>query len=102
MAKKIKKRTVMPTPDQVVLRAQEINKVQGDIIIPETAKMPVRLDHVVLAIGSNVRKEVPQLKLGSKVIIKKNFGVDFTLDNIDYVIVKAENIEAYFCGISDK
>lgn len=93
MGKKVARR-ITPLPDQVVLRSHQPKHTEGLIIIPETAELPVRLDHTVMAIGKEARKKLPTLKLGSKIIIKKNHGVEVTLDDINYTIIKCEHIEA--------
>ena len=87
---------VIPLYDRVLLRRLEEKKVKkGGIIIPDTAKEKPQEAEVVEAGKGRIEegKIVPlEVKKGDKVLIGKFSGTEVTIDDVEYVIVREEEI----------
>lgn len=87
---------VIPLYDRVLLRRLEEQKVKkGGIIIPDTAKEKPQEAEVVEAGKGRIEegKIVPlEVKKGDKVLIGKFSGTEVTIDDVEYVIVREEEI----------
>lgn len=90
---------VTPLHDRVLLKRLEEQEVKkGGIIIPDTAKEKPQ-EAEVIAVGkgrvTEDGKVVPlELKNGDKVLIGKFSGTEVTIDDIEHVIVREEEILA--------
>jgi chaperonin GroES len=89
---------VKPMYDRVLLkRLEEQEVVKGGIIIPDTAKEKP-LEAEVIAVGKGRiegDKVVPlEVKAGDKVLIGKFSGTEVTVDGVEHVIVREEEILA--------
>ena len=87
---------VIPLYDRVLLRRLEEQEVKkGVIIIPDTAKEKP-LEAEVIEVGKGRFEEgkiVPlEVKKGDKVLIGKYSGTEVTIDGIEHVIVKEDEI----------
>ncbi len=87
---------VIPLYDRVLLRRLEEQEVKkGGIIIPDTAKEKP-LEAEVIEVGKGRFEEgkyVPlEIKKGDKVLIGKYSGTEVTIDGIEHVIVKEDEI----------
>jgi chaperonin GroES len=87
---------VIPLYDRVLLRRLEEQEVKkGGIIIPDTAKEKP-LEAEVIEVGKGRFEEgkiVPlEVKKGDKVLIGKYSGTEVTIDGIEHVIVKEDEI----------
>ena len=90
---------VHPLYDRVLLKRLEEQEVKrGGIIIPDTAKEKP-LEAEVIAVGKgrvNDEGKVISLevKKGDKVLIGKYSGTEVTIDDVEHVIVREEEILA--------
>ena len=90
---------VTPLHDRVLLKRLEEQEVKkGGIIIPDTAKEKPQ-EAEVIAVGkgrvTEDGKVVPlELKKGDKVLIGKFSGTEVTIDDVEHVIVREEEILA--------
>ena len=89
---------VIPLYDRVLLkRLEEEETVKGGIIIPDTAKEKP-LEAEVIAVGKGrleKGKVIPlEVKKGDKVLIGKFSGTEVTIEDVELVIVREEEILA--------
>jgi chaperonin GroES len=90
---------VIPLHDRVLLkRLEEKETVKGGIIIPDTAKEKPQ-EAEVIAVGKGRvgedGKVIPlDVKKGDKVLIGKFSGTEVTINDIEHVIVREEEILA--------
>ncbi len=90
---------VTPLHDRVLLkRLEEQNVKKGGIIIPDTAKEKPQ-EAEVIAVGKGRMTEdgkvIPlELKKGDKVLIGKFSGTEVTVDDVEHIIVREEEILA--------
>ncbi len=90
---------VIPLHDRVLLkRLEEQNVKKGGIIIPDTAKEKPQ-EAEVIAVGKGRMTEdgkvIPlELKKGDKVLIGKFSGTEVTVDDVEHIIVREEEILA--------
>ncbi len=90
---------VIPLHDRVLLkRLEEKEKKKGGIIIPDTAKEKPQEAEVVEVGKGRVTEDgkvIPlDLKKGDKVLIGKFSGTEVTIDDVELVIVREEEILA--------
>ena len=94
---------VRPLRDRVVVkRLEEGEQKIGGIIIPDTAKEKPQQGKVV-AVGSgrvtDEGKVIPlDVKVGDNILFGKYSGTEIKLENIDYLIVREEEILAIVEG----
>ena len=90
---------VTPLYDRVLLKRLEEQEVKkGGIIIPDTAKEKPQQAEVI-AVGKGRMGEdgkiIPlEVKKGDKVLIGKYAGTEVTIDDIEHVILREEEILA--------
>jgi chaperonin GroES len=90
---------IKPLADRVVIKAAEPDeKVQGGIIIPDTAKEKPQKGEV-MAVGpgriSDDGKLVPMtVKVKDTVLYGKYSGTEVTIDNQEYLIIRESDILA--------
>ena len=88
-----------PLSDRVVIKpAPPDEKVQGGIIIPDTAKEKPQKGEIV-AVGpgkiSDSGDKIPMtVKKGNTVLYGKYSGTEVTIDGVDYLIVRESDILA--------
>lgn len=84
---------IKPIGDRVVLKKVEAEETtQSGIILTGTAKKTPQFAEVV-AIGKPLdNSEVPEVKIGDKVVYSEYAGVDISLDGEDYIVLKFEDI----------
>lgn len=90
---------VIPLHDRVLLkRLEEMETKKGGIIIPDTAKeKPQEAEVIEVGKGrvADDGKIIPlDVKKGDKVLIGKFSGTEVTLDDVEHVIVREEEILA--------
>ena len=90
---------VTPLYDRVLLKRLEEQEVKkGGIIIPDTAKEKPQQAEVIAAGKGRVNDEgkvVPlEVKKGDKVLIGKYSGTEVTIDDVEHVILREEEILA--------
>ena len=88
---------VKPLGDRVLVQPKKDAEVsKGGIIIPDTAKEKPQ-EGKVIAIGTGKRDEqgkiIPfNVKAGDRVLMPKYGGTEIKLDDVDYVIIREEDI----------
>jgi chaperonin GroES len=90
---------VIPLHDRVLLKRIEEQEVKvGGIIIPDTAKeKPQEAEVIEVGKGRTTEdgKLIPmEVKKGDKVLIGKYSGAEVTIDSIEHIIVREEEILA--------
>lgn len=77
-----------PLKDRVFIKfSEEIEKTSGGIFVPDVAKEKPQKG-IVEAVG----KEVKEVKVGNLILFDKYSGSKITMDNVDYLILKEEDI----------
>ena len=90
---------IKPLEDRVVVKpAPPDEKVQGGIIIPDTAKEKPQKGEIV-AIGpgkvSDAGEKIPMtVKVGDTILYGKYSGTEVTIDGEEYLIVRESDILA--------
>lgn len=90
---------VTPLHDRVLLKRIEEHEVKkGGIIIPDTAKEKPQ-EAEVIAVGKGRVTEdgkviTPDVKKGDRVLLGKYSGTEVTLDGVEHVILREEEILA--------
>ena len=83
-----------PTKDRVVIKPTEsVEKTQGGIYIPDSAKEKPKEGEVV-AVGK--LEEGYNLKVGDKVIYESFGGTEVTVEGKKYLIMKSKDILAKY------
>jgi len=90
---------VVPLHDRVLLKRLEEQEVKrGGIIIPDTAKEKPQEAEVIEVGKGRVNddgKTIPlTVKKGDRVLIGKYSGTEVTIDNVEHVIVREEEVLA--------
>lgn len=82
-----------PQGDRVLIEpASAENTTAGGIIIPDTAKEKPHKG-IVVAVGVGKKKDEPMtIKIGDKVLYGKYSGTPLTIDGIEYLIMKQDEI----------
>jgi chaperonin GroES len=77
-----------PLKDRVFVRySEEIEKTSGGIYVPDVAKEKPQKG-IVEAVG----KEVKEVKVGNTILFDKFSGSKISMDNVEYLILKEEDI----------
>jgi len=90
---------IKPLSDRVVVKpAPPDEKVQGGIIIPDTAKEKPQKGKIV-AVGPGKVSDTGEaismsVKVGDAVLYGKYSGTEVTIDNEDYLIIRESDILA--------
>lgn len=71
--------------------AEELDKTAGGIYIPDAAKEKPQKGKV-----EGVGKDVKSLKVGDMVLFDKYSGSKISIDNVEYLIVKEEDVLGVF------
>jgi chaperonin GroES len=90
---------IKPLSDRVVIKpAPADEKVQGGIIIPDTAKEKPQKGQVVAAgpgrVSDNGQLIPMTVKVKDKVLYGKYSGTEVTIDNDEYLIIRESDILA--------
>ena len=91
--------TVQPLGDRLMVKRIEEEEVQrGGIIIPDTAKEKPQQGEIV-AVGTgrlndNGERTPLEVKVGDKVLFGKYSGTEVTLDDVEYLMMREEDILA--------
>ncbi len=90
---------VRPLHDRVLVkRLEEKEVIKGGIIIPDTAKEKP-MEGEVVAVGAGKMQEdgkrsAMDVKVGDRILLGKYSGTEIKLDDVEYVIVREEEILA--------
>lgn len=90
---------IKPLADRVVVKPSEAEeKVQGGIIIPDTAKEKPMQGEVVAVgpgkVSESGQKVAMEVKKGDRVLYGKYSGTEVTVDGEDYLIMRESDILA--------
>ncbi|HEY2810385.1 MAG TPA: co-chaperone GroES [Rhabdochlamydiaceae bacterium] len=93
-----KKATLKPLGNRVLVQRVEQEPMQGSIILPDSAKKKQETAKVV-AIGSGTTtsdgKTIPiPVSVGDVILMDKYAGQEVTIEDEEYVILKADDIIA--------
>lgn len=94
-----KKISVRPLGNRVLVqRVEQKETTKGSIILPDTAKQKQEMAKVI-AVGSGAKtkegKELPMpVSVGDTILLDKYAGQEVTLDDEEYVIIRADDIIA--------
>ncbi|MCB1109498.1 MAG: co-chaperone GroES [Chlamydiia bacterium] len=94
-----KKISLRPLGDRLLVqRMEQEETLKGGIILPDSAKKKQEIA-VVVAVGKGkVTKEGKSLpmpvKVGDKVLMDKYSGQEVTVDNEEYVVLRADDVIA--------
>ena len=81
---------ITPLADRVVATREEVKqKTVSGIYLPESAK-----EKPVAAVVSAVGPDVKSLKKGDKIIYKEYSTTELTIDGVEYLIIKEEDVLA--------
>ena len=84
--------TIKPLGDRVLLKMAEAEtKTASGLYIPETAQEKTQTATVV-AIGDD--KDMITVKVGEKVMYDKYAGTTISIDDVDHLIIKMQDIIA--------
>ena len=87
------KTKIVPVGERVLLKREAAEMaLKGGIILPDSAKKKQEVA-LVIAVGTGIEHPLP-VKEGQKVLIDKYSGQEITVDDEEFVIVKAEDIIA--------
>src|SRR2546422_4006345 len=88
---------VKPLQDRILVkRVEEKETVKGGIIIPDTAKEKPQ-EGTVIAVGAGKLdengKRIPlDVKAGDKILFGKYSGNEITIDDVEHVIMREEDV----------
>lgn len=83
---------VTPLGDRVLVKVEQgEEKTKGGLFIPDTAKEKTTTG-IVEAIGDDT--ESIKVKVGDKVMYDKYAGTSVTIDDVDFLVIKAEDLLA--------
>lgn len=89
---------IHPLADRVVVRpTEETVKMRGGLHIPDTATDKPQQGEVLAAGPGRFEKgeRIPmELKVGQKILYGKYTGIEVTLDNDQYLIIKESDVHA--------
>ena len=81
-----------PINDRVVVKAHPAEeKTKGGIIIPDTAKEKPQRGEII-AVGPGKEGKALTVKVGDTVLYGKYAGQELTVDGIDYLIMREDDI----------
>jgi chaperonin GroES len=92
------KTTLKPLGNRVLAKRLEQEKTQGGIILPDSAKKKQETAEVI-AVGSGTPnkdgKILPMpVQVGDKILMDKYSGQEVSLNDEEFIVVKAEDIVA--------
>ena len=94
---------VRPLYDRILVKRVEVREqVRGGIIIPDTAKEKPQEAEVIAVGDGKYSDEGKRIKLdvkkGDKVLIGKYSGTDIKLDDVEYTILREDEVLAIVEG----
>ena len=89
--------SLKPLGDRVIIKKIEAEeRTKSGIVLPSTAKEEPSMAEVV-AVGADIlndEKKKDQIKVGDRVIFSKYAGTEVKLDDVEYIVVKQNDILA--------
>ena len=94
-----KKTTIKPLGNRVLVkRLEQEETLKGGIILPDTAKKKQEAAEVISIGTGTINKEGKTLpvpvKTGDKILMDKYSGQEVSIDDEEYIIIKADDIIA--------
>ena len=94
-----KKTTIKPLGNRVLVkRLEQEETLKGGIILPDTAKKKQEAAEVIAIGTGTINKEGKTLpvpvKTGDKILMDKYSGQEVSIDDEEYIIIKADDIIA--------
>ena len=93
-----KKLTLKPLGNRVLVkRLEQKQTLKGGIILPDTAKKKESAEVVAIGTGAVTSdgKQIPiSVKIGDTILMDKYAGQEVTIDDEEFVILKADDIIA--------
>lgn len=87
------KTKLKPLKDRVLAKRSEQEQMKGGIILPDNAKQKQETA-LVVAVGPG-KKDCPMpVKEGDKILMDKYAGQEVTIDDEEFIIVRADDIVA--------
>jgi chaperonin GroES len=98
-SKEAKKINIKPLMGYILVEPLTVEtKTPGGLYIPETAQQEKPAQGIVVALGDPIyfdgKELLPPVKLGDKVVYKKWGGDELKVGNVEYKIVKFEDLMA--------
>jgi len=91
----VKKLNIKPLGDRaVVAPIKEAERTKSGIILPETAGKEKPAQGKVVALGAGEKIKKSGIKKGNEVVFEKYAGTEFKIGDIEYKILKEEEILA--------
>jgi chaperonin GroES len=90
---------IRPLHDRIVVKRVEVKEqVRGGIVLPDTAKEKPQ-EAEVIAVGDGKYDEAGKrikldVKKGDKILIGKYSGTDIKLDDVEYTIIREDEVLA--------
>ena len=90
---------IKPLADRVVVKAMEpVEKTKGGIYVPDTAKEKPQ-EGEIMAVGPGKYSDTgelikPSVKKGDKVLYSKYGGTEVTVDGVEYLIIRENELLA--------
>ena len=91
MTKTASQTKLKPVGSRVVVQRLEEEEKLGGIILPDTAKKKQETA-MVIAVGTG--KDMPELKVGDKILMDKYAGQDVTVNDEEFTILRADDVIA--------
>ncbi|MFP4459395.1 MAG: co-chaperone GroES [Candidatus Zixiibacteriota bacterium] len=84
-----------PLHDRVLVKPEEVEKkTEGGLYIPDTAKKEKPQRGEVVAVGEGQGDTPLKVKEGDKVLFSKFAGNDITIEDVEYLIMRENDILA--------
>ncbi|MFN0065585.1 MAG: co-chaperone GroES [Chlamydiales bacterium] len=94
MAEQAVQTKLKPLGDRVLLkRLEPEDTVKGGIILPDSAKKKQEAAYVV-ALGTGKKDQPFPVKVGDKILMEKYSGQEITVEDEEFIILKADDIIA--------
>ncbi len=86
---------IKPLGDRIVVKSiKEAEKTKSGIILPETADKEKPAQGKVMAIGAGDKIKKSGIKKGDEVVFEKYAGTEFKIGDIEYKILKEDEVLA--------
>ena len=93
-----------PLNDRVIVRPKEaLEKSKGGVILPDTASKEKPIEGTVIAVGpgkvaENGTRVAMEVKKDQRVIFSKYSGTELKIEDVNYLILRVEDILAIING----
>lgn len=85
-------RRLEPLGDRVIVRVKKVPEMSGGIVIPQSARERSNFAEVI-AVGPGRNDDRPMaLKVGMEVMLARDSGIEFKLNNEELIIIREDEI----------